>query len=189
MKLGEAQIKKMAADTEIARLNAQAAAANAAYNREGNELKRAELGIKVQELRDARDLKVRERVAEGDTAIQSIESAVTLADKILSDEDTLRAATGTMAIRGALPGTKARTVAGQLEQLSNTLAAANLDKLKGAISDKDIAFLKSIEANLDRYQNEDAAIREIKRVRGILKTARNRVAEKYGKTLPQEVDY
>ena len=47
-----------------------------------------------------------------------------------------------------VPGTPAYDFKQTANQLINTLAAANLDKMKGAMSDKDIQFLRNIESNL-----------------------------------------
>lgn len=157
-------ITKLQEDIKINKMNAQIAAANAATNREGNSLKRQELGLKLQEMKDKRDTLVREKVADATEQANEIDSSRTLIKTLLDDEDSLRAATGGLGIRGSIPGTKARAAVGQLDQLSNQIAASKLSLLKGATSDKDIAFLKSINANLDRYQDEDLLIKEIKRI-------------------------
>jgi hypothetical protein len=173
-------IKKIQNDMQVSRINAQIAAANAAASREGNDLKRQELGLKVDEMRIKRDELIRDKINEGESAFQSLRNTKGLIKDILSDEDTLRAAVGSSAWRAAIPGTKARTVAGKIEQLQNAVAAANLDKIKGAMSDKDIMFLKNIESNLDRYQDEEAFISELKRVATNVNLATDRVAKRYG---------
>jgi len=173
-------IKKIEADIGIARENNRIAAMNAATNREGNELKREELRMKLNDAITARDEKVRGKVAEAEGAMAQIDNTLSLVGEILSDEDTLRAASGTGAYRGSIPGTKSRTMAGKIDQLSNQLAAAKTDILKGPTSDKDIAFLKSIEANLDRYQDEDQLIKELKRIKKGMNDVRARQAAKYG---------
>jgi hypothetical protein len=173
-------IKKIQSDMQVSRMNAQIAAANAAASREGNDLKRQELMLKVDEMRNKRDEAIRDKVNEGQSAFQSLLNTKSLIADILSDEDTLRAAVGTSAWRAAIPGTKSKTVAGKIEQLQNAVAAANLDKIKGAMSDKDIMFLKNIESNLDRYQDEDAFISELNRVARNVDLATDRVAKRYG---------
>ena len=173
-------IKKIKEDIDINKQNARIAAMNASLAREGNELKRQELQMKMDDAIAARDEKVRGKVAEATTAINAVNSTAGVFNDILSDEDTLRAAVGTSAWRGSIPGTKTRSMAGKLEQLQNMMTAENLGLLKGAMSDNDIKFLRNISTNLDRYQDEDSFLSEMKRVGTNLAKAQAQIAKKYG---------
>lgn len=153
----------------------------AQLKREDNSLKREELQIKIDEAKAKREESSRMKTAEADTAMSSIATTKGLLNDILGDEDTLRSATGVGAWRGAIPGTESRSMAGKIEQLQNALAAENLDRLKGAMSDKDIQFIKNISANLDRFQDEDKLVSELKRVQQVLNDAEARAAKKYGR--------
>lgn len=180
-------IKKIQNDIGVSRMNAQIAAANAAASREGNTLKQQELLLKVQELADKRDQAVKTRIAEGESVVSSLQNTKALLSDILSKENrsALQTAVGSSAFLAMAPGTQARTIAGKIEQLQNAVAAVNLDKLKGAMSDKDILFLKNIESNLDRYQDEAAFIRELNRISNSLDQGISRAATKYGMPEPQ----
>jgi hypothetical protein len=156
------------------------AAMNAAANKAGNDLKREELSLKVQEARSALDDKIRNKAADYEAGQATLQDALNLLTEIRADPDTLAAATGSLAFRGAIPGTKARTVAGKIEQLQNTLAASHLDKLKGAISDKDIVFLKNIASSLDRYQSESGFVRELGKIEEILIRSDKQMRNKFG---------
>lgn len=173
-------IKKIKEDIDINKQNSRIAAMNAALAREGNALKRQELQLKMDDAIAARDEKVRGKVAEATTAINAVNSTAGVFNDILSDEDTLRAAVGTSAWRGSIPGTKTRSMAGKIEQLQNMMTAENLGLLKGAMSDKDVAFLRNISTNMDRYQDEDSFLSEMKRVGKNLAKAQNQIAKKYG---------
>jgi hypothetical protein len=173
-------IKKIKEDIDINKQNARIAAMNASLAREGNALKRQELQMKMDDAIASRDEKVRGKVAEATTAINAVNSTAGVFNDILSDEDTLRAAVGTSAWRGSIPGTKTRSMAGKIEQLQNMMTAENLGLLKGAMSDKDVAFLRNISTNLDRYQDEDSFLSEMKRVGKNLAKAQNQIAKKYG---------
>lgn len=173
-------IKKIKEDIDINKQNSRIAAMNAALAREGNALKRQELQLKMDDAIAARDEKVRNKVAEATTAINAVNSTAGVFNDILSDEDTLRAAVGTSAWRGSIPGTKTRSMAGKLEQLQNMMTAENLGLLKGAMSDNDIKFLRNISTNMDRYQDEDSFLSEMKRVGKNLAKAQNQIAKKYG---------
>lgn len=173
-------IKAIQEDIGFKKESNRIALMNAAFNKEGNQLKREELRLKIDDAVLARDTKVRERVADAEAGHATLQDAMNLLTEIRSDPDTLQAATGAGAWRGIIPGTKARTMTGKIEQLQNTLAASNLDKLKGAMSDKDILFLKNIASNLDRYQNEDQFEKELGKIEGILIRSEKQLRQKFG---------
>ncbi len=173
-------IKKLQSDIQIGKQNANIAAMEAARKRSMDPLERQLLEVKIEEARASRDEKVRGKVAEATTAINAVNSTAGVFNDILSDEDTLRAAVGTSAWRGSIPGTKTRSMAGKLEQLQNMMTAENLGLLKGAMSDNDIKFLRNISTNLDRYQDEDSFLSEMKRVGTNLAKAQAQIAKKYG---------
>ena len=174
------EIQHLVDDTSIKRESNRIAAMNAAANKESNSLKREELTLKIAEARRSLDEKLREKVAEYEGGQATLQDAMNLLTELRSDEDSLRAATGSLGMRGAIPGTKARTAAGKIEQLQNTLAASNLDKLKGAMSDKDILFLKNITSNLDRFQDEDKFMDELGKVERIIVRADKQMRAKFG---------
>lgn len=178
-------ITKIQEDIAITKQNSQIAALNAATSRESNEIKKQELQQKLDEMKAKRDEAIRTKAGEAENSFATIDTSVKLIDDILADKDTLRAIVGASAWKGSIPGTDNRAMVGKIEQLQNTLAAANLDKLKGAMSDKDILFLKNITSNLDRYQDEDKFINELTRINGELFSSRKRVASKYG--IPEPV--
>lgn len=180
LKLNRAQVEHLFADTAIKRENARIAAINVAISREGNDLKRKELQLKVEEAITARDTKVRERVSEYQSAQATLQDTFNLLTDIKADPDTLSAATGAGAWRGKVPGSKSRAMAGKIEQLQNTLAAANLDKLKGAMSDKDIMFLKNIASNLDPYQDEASFKEQLEKIEGTVIRAEKQLRAKFG---------
>lgn len=175
-------ITKIQEDLKIATLNAQIASAGVAAAREGNALKRAELGLKIEGMKSDRDKATRERGAEATGAFATVNDTDNLLTDILAEDSRpqLKSALGASGWMGWVPGTDARTVTGKIERLSNILASANLDSLKGAMSDKDIMFLKNIGANLDRFQDEGEAIAELKRIQRGLVTARKKLTQKYG---------
>ena len=74
----------------------------------------------------------------------------------------------------------ARAQHGKTEQLKNILALEYLDKLKGPTSDKDIAFLKNIGANLDSLQGDAAWAGELDKVDAALARVDEATRKKYG---------
>ncbi len=182
--LNQAKTQNEFSDIEIKKEANRLKALEAQYKREDNGLKREELKLKIDEAKQKITDKKLEKQNEFDGAIKSVDSTSGLLQEILSDKDSLFAASGLGAFRGAIPGTKARAMAGKIEQLQNALAFENLGALKGAMSDKDVAFLKNISSNLDRYQDEDLLVKELEKVGTILNKAKIDLPKKYGK-LPE----
>lgn len=174
------EISKMQNDIGISKQNSQIAALNANIAREGNNLKRQELDLKLQDKVTARDAAVRAKADEAQTGADTINNISSLLGEIMGDEDSLRAASGGLGFRALIPGTDARSSAGKLDQLRDTLASANLDKLKGPMSDKDIEFLRRLAGNLDRYQDEDQLIKELNRLNEFLPASMDKLNSKYG---------
>jgi hypothetical protein len=173
-------IKKIKADIDIARESNRIATMNAVANRESNALKRQELQAKIGDAVREREEKIAGKVAQAETEIAGVTDTIALIDEIFADPNSLKAVTGASAWKGAIPGTDNRTMAGKVDQLTNMLAAANLDKLKGPMSDKDILFVKRISGNIDRYQDEDKFAAELTKVRDIMKRAETKLRTKYG---------
>lgn len=180
-------ITKIQNDIQISKQNARIAAMNASIARETNDLKRQELALKVQDAQAERDEKVRAKVAEASSAVSQVDGTLAVIDDIFADPDSLRAVVGASAWKSMLPGTDNKSMAGKIDQLENMLALENIDKLKGAMSDKDVVFLKGIASNLGRYQNEEKFIKELRRIQTTLNKARERIAVKYGVPSAQRV--
>lgn len=173
-------IEKIKSDIETNRSNARIYALNAQIARETNQLKREELQGKLMDAERERDKAVAERAYEAENAVKGIETTVQVITDIKKDMDSLRAATGASAWRGSMWGSEARSAAAKIEQLQNSIASVNLDKLKGAMSDKDIMFLKTMAASLDRYQDEDSFLSELNRIEKAMTDALPNVRRKFG---------
>lgn len=173
-------IEGIKADIDYKKQSSRIAAMQAAYAREGNDLKRQELQIKIDEARVKLDTTVRDRADEAQTQIGGAQAVTNLIDEIFADPESLRAVTGASAWKGKIPGTDNRAVAGKIEQLKNMLALLHIDKLKGPTSDRDILFLKQISANLDVYQDEDQVMKILGKVRDITVRREGQLRKKYG---------
>lgn len=187
------ETSKLKNDIGISRINSQIAAMNAETNRldsgakseasrEANRLKSDELKLKIQEKEATRDSAIRAKADEAQGGADTLNQISNQIGELFADEDSLRAATGTGALRGAIPGTSARTAAGKIQQLQDILASANLDKLKGPMSDKDIEFVRRLGSNLDRYQDEESFIKELNKLNELLPNAMDKLNSKYGST-------
>lgn len=65
---------------------------------------------------------------------------------------------------GLIPNTAANSFALEVNRLNSLLSYENLDKLKGAMSDKDLLFLKSIGTSLSTSQTKEAFDKELLRI-------------------------
>lgn len=101
---------------------------------------------------------------------QQAAEAYALATSILNSPN-LGKSVGASSLLNKVPGTKGKDFELKVDQLKNALAVPNLDKLKGAMSDKDIAFLKNIATSLDTSMTESAFRSEATKVQNVMKQA------------------
>lgn len=171
---------KIQADIAAQRENTRLRAIEAQIKREENADKRAELTLKRDEAQRVIDEKLGARAADLDAGLSSISDARQIVSELLANPDAVRQATGGLSARSMVPGSTARDVATKVERLQNTLAAANLDKLKGAMSDKDLMFLTNISSSLDRSQSEAAFLKELERIGKTLDRSEQQVLTRFG---------
>ncbi len=191
LRLNDAQIKKFAADSEIARMNARIAAMNAATSREGNDLKRQELALKVQEMVDKRDETMRGKVAEVEAGRSGMDNFLNTADRILSKSvdpqtgkptSTIRAVTGPVDSR--LPTIQSDVA--DLEALIQTMGSqafmSQIPAMKGtgSLTEKEGEKLQSSLQNLSTTQSPEQLIQNIKEAQRIILKARKNLANRYG---------
>lgn len=88
----------------------------------------------------------------------------------LKNNPYLKTATGMSSILTALPGTPLFNVKKTFDQLRDMIAFGNIDKMKGAMSDKDIIFLRNMGTKLDLGLPTDDFISELDQ---IISTASN----------------
>lgn len=174
-------IKAIQEDIAYKKESNRIAAINSSLAKEGNSIRTQELQAKLEEAVAKRDEKVRERAAEGEQRVGGLVDARTLIREI---KDLREAAfinpTGITAGAALMPGSNARSQSGKIEQLRNTLTLDFLDKLKGPTSDRDIAFLKNIAANLDLWQSDKRFAKELEKVDAALERADEAMRRKYG---------
>lgn len=86
--------------------------------------------------------------------------AITLANE-LKNSKSLKAATGLSYWTTKVPGTGAYSFGQTFNQLRDLLAMGNIDKLKGAMSDKDIEFLRNSATKLSLKLSTNEFVREL----------------------------
>lgn len=194
LKMSDEQIKKWSSDTDIARQNSRIAAMNAAISRESNDLKRQELGMKVQEAIAARDDKLRGKVAEAQSGYASMDNFLNTADRFLSAasikgksgkleaSDTLRAAAGPLDSR--MPTLQGDV--SDLEALAETLGSqaflSQVPAMKGlgALTETEGAKLTSSLVNLSLKQRPEQLLKNVQEAQRLILKARGNLSTKLG---------
>lgn len=183
LKLSEAQVTKMAADTEIARMNARIAAMNAATSRESNDLKRQELQLKLDEAVRERDDKLRAKVADVSSARSTIDNFLSTADKILkTNPKIIDSATGTISSRMPTLDADVADLESLVETLSSQAFLSQIPALKGTgnLSNAEGDKLQASLANLNLRQSRTQLIANIKEAQRLMLKARTNLANRYG---------
>lgn len=105
-----------------------------------------------------------EKQAKLEFAQQNKDSVIALANELLNDPNLPFAVGASAAFVNPLTSSGAYTTQRTIKQLIDTIASTNLDKMKGAMSDKDIEFLRQIGTKLNKYMNIDDFKKELNKI-------------------------
>jgi hypothetical protein len=195
------EINKLANDIGISKLNSQIAAMNAATSREGNDLKRQELSLKLQEKIDKRDDAIRSQVAKIENVRGTIDNSLSTIDRVLKNpalDSVLGAVEGSSlypsTLVGLLPGTasaddranaiadidtlKSQTFLNQLQAMkeASTTGASGL----GGLTEKEGEKLVNGVQSLNTKQGEKQYKENLSEIQRLLLKNRDNLAKKYG---------
>lgn len=189
LKLSQSQIEKMAADTQIARENARIAAINAATAREGNSLKKQELQLKLQEAIAARDEKLRNKVADVESARANMDNFLNTADQIVNTPlSTVKKSTGTIDSRLPTFDEDAANFEALVETLGSQAFLSQIPSIKGtgALSNAEGDKLQSALQNISLKQTGPRLVSSVREAQRLILKARENLATRYGvpDTLP-----
>lgn len=176
-------VEKIQSDIQVSREASRIAAMNAALARETNDLKRQELGLKVQEAQDKHDTLIRERASEVTSAQATIDNMLSTAQQALNTpKSVIWAAAGPIASK--LP--TAAGVTADFEEALKTLGSQSfLSQVKsmkgmGSLSDAEGKKLEAGLQNLSLRQSPDRLVSNIKEIQRLMLKARDGLTEKYG---------
>ena len=177
------EIQKLANDIGISRQNSQIAAINAATAREGNDLKKQELQLKLDEKIAKRDDAVRTKVAEITSARSAADNLLNTADRILqTPRNVVESAAGPISSRA--PTLSEDTA--NFEELVNTLGSqtflTQVQALKGmgALSEKEGDKIQNAAQNLSLRQSPEQLLKNVQEIQRLTKKGRDNLAVKYG---------
>jgi len=181
-------IRKIQSDMDISKQNARIAAAGVAASREGNALRREELGLKVQEMRDKRESTIREKVAGVESARFNIDNMLNTADRVLNTpKSVIGSAAGPISSRMV---TLSQNTA-DFEELIGTLGAQSfLSQIPniqgmGALSNAEGEKLQAALQSFSLRQSPERITENVKEAQRLLLKARTNIAKKFG--VPESV--
>lgn len=175
-------IRKIQADMDIARQNARIAAANVQIGKTTNDLKRQELELKVEDMKQKRDASVREKAAEVESARFNIDNMLNTATRILNNP-RLNDVVGT--VEGRLPvilSDEAQDAVALIETLGSQAFLSQIPNVKGMgqLSNEEGKKLQNALQNLGRVQSEKQFRENLQEATRLLKKARGNVSTRYG---------
>jgi hypothetical protein len=176
-------IDKLKNDMVIAKENARIAAAQVAASMEGDALRREELGLKIEEMKEKRNTTIRERVAEVSDARSGMDMLSNNIYKALAVKDNvIRAALGPVDSR--LP--TLQNDVSDFEELIATIKSgvflSSAQKMKGlgALSEKEGEQLMNAMGSLSLRQSPQQITSTLKEIDRLTQKGRKVLAEKYG---------
>jgi len=184
-------IKALRADIDIKREANRIAAMNAATAREGNDLKRQELTLKIQEAQQKLDEKVREKVATAEAGANSIDNMLNTIERIKKNpelDSVLGSWEGRVpaAIGSSFDDEESDAIA-LIETLGSQAFLAQIPNIKGmgALSNAEGEKLQSALTNLSRAQGEGQFRKNLDEAARLLKKGRESLSRSTGVPLPK----
>lgn len=180
--LKDEQIRASRESTKLRALEAQLTRLNNAAKTEENDLRRQELGLKVEAARRDLDQKASDRLAEGTNAVQASINAIRVANELLEKPGAIKKAAGPISDRLPTFRDNTASVEEAVKTLQSQVFLTQVPQLKGlgALSNAEGAKLDGALASLSLRQGEDQLIRNIKIVRDLTLKAQQNISQKYG---------
>ena len=175
-------IQAIQADMGFKREANRIAMMNAAAAREGNALKREELGIKIQEARSALDDKIRAKVADTESAATSIDNSLNTIERIKRNK-SLDSVLGSIQGRvGAYLDDDASDAIALIDTLGSQAFLSQAANLKGmgALSNAEGEKLQAASTNLSRTQSEKQFRANLDEASRLLKKGRETLSKRTG---------
>lgn len=175
-------IRHIQADIDIRKDANRIAVMNASAAREGNALKREELGLKIQEARSALDDKIRSKVAETEGAAASIDNALNTIQRIKTNK-SLDSVLGSF--EGRMPAVfsdDASDAIALIDTLGSQTFLSMIPAMKGtgSLSEREGDKLQSALTNLSRTQSETQFRANLDEASRLLKKGRETISKRTG---------
>lgn len=178
-------IKALEADIDFKKQSSRIALINASIAREGNELKRQELQLKLEDARTARDTKVREKVATAESGASSIDNMLNTIERIKTNpqlDNVVGSLEGRMPAAASLLDDEESDAIALIETLGSQAFLAQIPNIKGmgALSNAEGEKLQSALQNLGRAQSEKQFRANLDEAARLLKKGRESISRSTG---------
>jgi hypothetical protein len=174
-------IQALQADIDYKRQSSRIAAMNAVIAREGNDLKRQELKMKIDEAVRERDTKLRDKVAAAESGASNIDNMLNTIERIKKNP-RLDAVVG--GIEGRMPAVRDESTdaIALIDTLGSQAFLAQIPNIKGmgALSNAEGEKLQSALQNLSRTQSEKQFRTNLDEAARLLKKGRENLAKSTG---------
>lgn len=167
-----------AADRSLTR---EIAALTARQGAEMNDLKKQELGLKIEEKQNKLEQNKVDTQKSVDTDLSNLDSSIAAADKLLSHPG-LSSAVGLSSVIPTRPGSDASDFEAELDSYNAKTFMSNVSKMKGlgALTEAEGAKITSAAGAVRKDMSEKALKANLKTMRDGMETARKRLAKRAG---------
>jgi len=165
---------------EDKKINTRIRALEAKLRKETNDLKKEELWLKLNDLKEQHQQKKQARAAEADTAATTFDTTLNTVDQILN-HPAFETATGWSSFVAAVPGTEAKDFSALVDTLKSKLFTMEVSKMKGmgALTEAEGRKLTDAIQNLDRSQTSGAFRKNVKEIRKYIEKGRSTIENKF----------
>lgn len=175
-------ITKITEDIAIQKEQNRIAALNSAISRETNQLKKQELKQKANEAKEARDEKIRTKVADAESAAGTIDNFLNTSDRVLKNP-SLDSVLGT--IQGRLPAVVSDEASDAIELIDTLGSQSFLSQIPsmkglGSLTETEGKKLQASLTNLSRTQSRKQFEYNVKEAQRLMLKARKTLSEKTG---------
>lgn len=178
-------IENLMEDVETKRQNRKLAILNNKLGKTTDALAAEKLAQEIEKLKLERDIKVRDRVAEGESRIQTIDNSISTVDEALQfNRATYENIVGFFDAKTPTIGEDESRLEGIIETLQSQIFLNKVNSLKGPATDKDADELKKSINNLNLSKNDPDSLRQnVQRIQELLKQMRDSTLKQYGMPL------
>lgn len=175
-------IKNLQADIDYKKAQSRIAAMNAAIAREGNDLKRQELRMKIDDAVRERESKLRDKIGAAEGAAASIDNLLNTIERVKVNR-SLNDVIGS--IEGRIPAVfsdEAADAIAMIETLGSQTFLSQIPAMKGtgSLTEKEGDKLQSSLTNLSRVQSEAQFRANLDEAARLMKKARERISQSTG---------
>jgi hypothetical protein len=183
LKLSDAQLRAFSVDEQIKKQNVAIAAMNARTAAAGNDLKRQELQLKVNEMKAKRDSDLREKVADVESARFNIDNMLNSADRVLkTPKGVIESATGPISTRLPTLSSDTADFEALVETLGSQAFLSQLPNIKGMgqLSNAEGDKLQAALQNLSLKQSPERLVENVREAQRLLLKVRKNVDTRFG---------